>query len=262
MLHGYWLRRLDLEGSYDLQDVPPASLAAFVAGLRAAGYVGGNVTVPHKQAVVALVDRCDPAAQAVGAVNTLWFEGRALVGGNTDVAGFIQNLDDRAPGWDGGECFAVVLGAGGAARAAVHGLTGRGASIGVVNRTRAAADALARHFGPSVQAHDPADLPLLLPRANLLVNATSLGMIGSGALDIDLAPLKPGAVVHDMVYVPLETPLLAAARGRGHRTVDGLGMLLHQAVPGFARWFGVTPVVTDELRALVEADIRAKMPGA
>jgi shikimate dehydrogenase len=155
----------------------------------------------------------------------------------------------------------VVLGAGGAARAAVYGLLGRGVAVAVVNRTRAAADALARHFGPLVQARDPADLPALLPQADLLVNATSLGMLGSGPLDIDLAPLKPAAVVHDMVYVPLETPLLAAARARGHRTVDGLGMLLHQAAPGFARWFGVAPAVTETLRNLVEADIRTKMQG-
>jgi shikimate dehydrogenase len=263
MLHGHWLRALGLAGEYGLAEVRPEALGLFVAGMRAAGYVGANVTVPHKQAVARLVARCDAAAEAIGAVNTLWFEGEELVGGNTDAVGFVGNLDDRAPGWDGGGGGrAVILGAGGAARAAVHGLLGRGFTVDVVNRTGAAAEALARHFGPRVRAHDAETLPRLLAAADLLVNTTSLGMLGKAPLEIDLAPLPRAAVVHDVVYVPLETPLLAQARRRGHVVVDGLGMLLQQAKPGFARWFGVTPVVSAELRALVEADIRARTPGA
>jgi shikimate dehydrogenase len=262
MVHGYWLRTLGLAGDYGLAEVAPAALDGFVAAMRDAGYVGANVTVPHKQSVFRLVARCDAAARAVGAVNTLWFEGDDLVGGNTDVAGFMDNLDDRAPGWADGAAHATVLGAGGAARAAVYGLLARGLDVAVVNRTRATADALAAHFGGHVRAHGPGELPALLGRTDLLVNTTSLGMMGKGPLDIDLAPLKRSAVVHDVVYVPLETPLLVEARRRGHRVVDGLGMLLQQAVPGFARWFGVTPVVSEELRALVSADIRAKSPGA
>jgi shikimate dehydrogenase len=260
MVHGHWLRKLGLDGAYDLNEVAPDALAGFVSGMRGAGYVGGNVTVPHKQSVFRLVGRCDAAAEAIGAVNTLWFEGDALVGGNTDALGFIGNLDDRAPGWDDGASLALVLGAGGAARAAVYGLLGRGLDVAIVNRTRETADALARHFGRRVRAHSWDELPALLGHTDLLVNTTSLGMQGKAPLIIDLAPLKASAVVHDVVYVPLETPLLVAARQRGHRTVDGLGMLLQQAVPGFARWFGVTPKVTGELRALVEADIRATSP--
>lgn len=262
MVHGHWLHELGLDGAYELAEVTPDGLDRFILGMRKAGYVGGNVTVPHKQSVFRLLARCDAAAESIGAVNTLWFEGDALVGGNTDAVGFIGNLDDRAPGWDNGAGQALVLGAGGAARAAVYGLLGRNMDVTVVNRTRETADTLARHFGPRVRVHSWDELLELLPRTDLLVNTTSLGMLGKAPLIIDLAPLKASAVVHDVVYVPLETPLLAAARRRGHRTVDGLGMLLQQAVPGFARWFGATPKVTDALRARVEADIRATSPVA
>lgn len=255
MIHGYWLRTLRLPGSYEFAEVAAEGLAGFFAGLRADRFVGGNVTVPHKVAVTRFLARLDPAAQAIGAVNTIWTEAGELVGGNTDAAGFMANLDEKAAGWaDGGP--ALVLGAGGAARAALHGLLGRGQQVQIVNRTRAHAEALATYFGARVTAHGWEALPGLLPGAGLLVNTTSLGMTGKPKLEIDLAPLGEGAVVYDIVYVPLETELLAQARRRGHRVVDGLGMLLHQAVPGFARWFGVTPQVTPKLRALVEADVR------
>ena len=254
-LHGYWLRTLGLPGSYELADVPPEGLPAFFAGLQEQGFVGGNVTVPHKVAVQEFLARLDPAAQAIGAVNTIWREDGAFVGGNTDAIGFLAHLDEQAPGW---ECrTALVIGAGGAARAAVHGLLGRGVAVHLANRTVGHADALAAHFGAGVHPHGMDAIPDLLPEVGLLVNTTSLGMAGKPALELALAPLRPGAVVYDIVYVPLETGLLAQAKARGHRTVDGLGMLLHQAVPGFARWFGVTPRVTPELRALVEADLRA-----
>jgi shikimate dehydrogenase len=266
MLHGFWLRTLGLPGRYEAQDVAPEALGAFMTGLRSQGFTGGNVTIPHKLAVIPYLSRIDAAAKAIGAVNTIWTEGGQLAGGNTDAHGFLANLDEGAPGWDaqGGVC--VVLGAGGAARAAVYGLLQRGMRIHLVNRTLASAEAIAAHFGANVVASDMAALPRLLPQASLLVNTTSLGMQGKPALDLDIAPLRPGAVVYDIVYVPLVTALLRDAGQRGHRTVDGLGMLLHQAAPGFARWFGATPSVTPALRALLEADIqqaeaRSSAPG-
>ncbi len=258
-LHGHWLRALGLPGSYEKIDVAPDALPAFVRGLRDGGLAGGNVTVPHKTAVLALVDEVDAAATAIGAVNTLWVEDGRLHGGNTDAFGFLANLDEAAPGWDAGRNGpAVVLGAGGAARAVVHGLLGRGLAVALVNRTVETAAALARDLGPRVTAHGFEHLPDLLPAAGLLVNTTSLGMAGKPPLALDLRPLPPGAVVNDIVYVPLETELLRAARARGLRAVDGLGMLLHQAVPGFARWFGTVPTVTPALRTALERDIAAR----
>lgn len=260
MIHGYWLRTLGIPGGYDLKDVAPEAFADFLTHLSAHGYVGGNVTVPHKEAAYQLVQRRDAAAEAIGAVNTVWLENGALIGGNSDTHGFISNLDDRAPGWDVPGCRAVVLGAGGAARSAAYALITRGIEVALVNRTLARAEELAAHFGPQVRAHTLDALARLLPEADLLVNTTSCGMVGKPPLVIDLAPLKRSAVVYDVVYVPLETELLGAARSRGHRTVDGLGMLLQQAGFGFQKWFGAVPKVTAELRQLVEADIRAKTP--
>jgi len=260
MIHGYWLRTLGIEGAYELKDLAPEAFPDFLTRLAAHGYVGGNITVPHKEAAFKLVQRMDEAARAIGAVNTVWLEKGVLNGGNSDTHGFISNLDDRAPGWNVKGCRAVVLGAGGASRSAVYALTGRGVEVAIVNRTLARAQELARAFGAGASAHETAALPRLLPDADLLVNCTSCGMTGKPPLEIDLAPLKPGAVVYDVIYVPLETGLLAQARGRGHRTVDGLGMLLQQAGFGFRKWFGGDPKVTPELRELVEADIRAKTP--
>jgi shikimate dehydrogenase len=262
MIHGYWLRTMGIPGAYELQDVAPGAFDDFVTHLTAHGYVGGNVTVPHKEAAFRLVARRDAVAEAVGAVNTLWFEQGELVGGNSDVYGFGANLDDRVPEWDLPGAIAVVLGAGGAARAAAHALLGRGLEVVLVNRTVERARHVAAEFGPHVAATGFFDLPRLLPTADLLVNCTSLGMHGKPLLDIDLHALKPDAIVTDAVYVPLETDLLAQARARGHRVVDGLGMLLHQACFGFHKWFGVMPAVTPELRALVEGDIRARMAKA
>ena len=256
MIHGYWLKTLRIEGAYELKDLTPEQFPAFVGQLGKNGYVGGNVTVPHKEAAFRLVSGRDEAAQAVGAVNTLWLEGGKLMGGNSDTHGFIANLDDRAPGWDVAGCRAVVLGAGGAGRSAVYALRLRGAEVHVVNRTLARAQELAAKFGAKAHGFDA--VPALLRDADVLVNCTSLGLAGKPPLEIDLAPLKPSAVVYDVVYVPLETGLLARARERGHRTVDGLGMLLQQAGFGFCKWFGGDPKVTPELRAMVEADIVAK----
>ena len=258
MLHGYWLKILRVEGAYERADVAPEDFPAFFRDLPGHGFVGGNITKPHKEAAFRLVDRREGAADAIGAVNTVWFENGALVGGNTDYIGYLAHADDRAPGWDAGGGLAVVLGAGGAARAIVYGLRERGLDVALVNRTRARADDLARDFAPRVRVHGVDELPRLLGDAVLLTNATALGALGQPPLDIDLSPLKADAVIYDINYVPLESELLKAAAKRGLRTVDGLGMLLHQAVPAFAKWFGVVPKVTPALRALLEADIRAK----
>lgn len=254
LLHGFWLRAYGIAGRYERVDVTPADLPAFVAGLGEAGFVGGNVTVPHKIALLALVEDVDEAARAIGAINTLWFEAGRLQGGNTDAAGFVAALDEGAPGWDQGR-RALVLGAGGAARAVVYGLLGRGLAVTVLNRTLEAAEALARDFGPLVTARPWTRWPACADDADLLVNTTTLGMAGQPPLALDLAALRTTAVVCDIVYVPLETALLRTAAARGHRAVGGLGMLLHQAVPGFARWFGHTPEVTPALRAAIEADL-------
>lgn len=259
LIHGFWLERLGLAGSYEKIDVAPEALPGFVRGMAEAGFAGGNVTVPHKTAVMALVDDVDAAGRAVGAINTLWIEDGRLRGGNTDVLGFLANLDDEAPGWDREPGRAIVLGAGGAARAIVHGLLGRGFAIDIVNRSPDRAEELAGAFGARVRSFATVELEARLGQADLLVNSTSLGMHGMPPLAVDLARLKAGALVCDIVYVPLETELIRAARRTGHRAVGGLGMLLHQAVPGFAHWFGVRPSVTPDLRALIEADVRSKL---
>lgn len=256
LIHRHWLDVLGLSGAYDRIDVPPDELAAFLTEFGARGYVGGNVTVPHKEAVFRQLGRLSEAAQAMAAVNTLWFDGAILAGDNTDAAGFLANLDASVPGWSDRLGRAVVLGAGGAARAVAHALRGRGvAEIRLANRDRARAEALAGRLRPAAAVWPWADRGEALGGAGLLVNTTLLGMAGQPPLGLDLAALPAHAIVHDIVYVPLATPLLTSARARGLRTVDGLGMLLHQAVPGFERWFGIRPRVTPDLRALIEADI-------
>jgi shikimate dehydrogenase len=255
LIHRYWLRTLGIEGGYVIEAVPPDDLRDFVLRLSLRGFVGANVTIPHKEQVLAL-SRPDARAKAVGAANTLWFENGELCSTNTDVEGFINNLDASAPGWDKAE-EALVLGAGGSARAVVFGLVERGIrTVHLANRTLERAQALAGQFGASVQPAGWHKVSELLPRAGLLVNTTSLGMHGQPRLEIDVALLPAGAVVADLVYVPLQTELLAAAEARGLKTADGLGMLLHQAVRGFELWFGRRPQVTTELRALVEADLK------
>lgn len=262
-IHGHWLKRYGIAGSYEAIDVAPEAFADFLASLRQQGFAGGNVTIPHKEAAFAAVARRDAAAELIGAVNTLWFEDGALVGGNTDALGFAANLDEHAPGWTKAGT-AVVLGAGGAARAVIHALKGRGfGDIRVTNRTVSRAEELADRFGEGVSAHPVAATDELLADAGLLVNTTALGMAGKpGGEELPANPekLPRHAVVTDIVYVPLETPLLAAARRRGLKTVDGLGMLLHQAVPGFERWFGTRPEVTRELREMIIADMAGTMP--
>jgi shikimate dehydrogenase len=255
IIHNYWIRQHGIAGEYRKEAVPPEEFAGFLAGMGARGYVGANVTIPHKEAALALSSP-DARAHAVGAANTLWRDGGTLRSTNTDVEGFLGNLDAAAPGWDRNLQDAVVLGAGGSARAVVFGLIERGAKrIHLVNRTVARAQALRGRFGAAVTPARWEDVRAVLVGAPLLVNTTSLGMAKQPPLAIDVGVLPAGAAVADLVYVPLVTPLLAAARARGLATADGLGMLLHQAVRGFSLWFGVKPTVTPELRALVEADL-------
>ncbi|MGH6833924.1 MAG: shikimate dehydrogenase, partial [Methyloceanibacter sp.] len=248
-------KQYGIDGAYEMEAVEPKDLARFLGSLAARGYAGANVTLPHKEAALRLSAVADEAARAIGAANTLWLDrtGR-LCAGNTDAYGFMTNLEAEAPDWNRGRRPVMVLGAGGAARAILHGLLGEGAArILLANRTRNRAEALAQGFGPSVHVVDWEDRHRALAGCGLLVNATSLGMTGKEPLDIDLKALPVDAVVADIVYGPLETELLAAARARGNRVVDGLGMLLHQAVPGFERWFGVRPEVTPALKAHVAA---------
>ena len=258
VIHGYWLRSLGIAGEYVRQAVEPQQLPAFLRGMQEAGFVGANVTVPHKEAAFAALDRALPIAKELGSANTLWFEGTRLVGTSTDAEGFLANLDQEASGWADRPGPAVVLGAGGAARAIVWALRERGfGPIVVANRTIARAGELADRFGASVKPIGWDGIGAALSGATVLVNTTSLGMVGQPPLTIDLAPLPSTALVTDIVYAPLETPLLRSARARGLAAVDGLGMLLHQAVPGFERWFGQRPSVTPELRAAVIADLAA-----
>lgn len=256
LIHGEWLREHELPGSYERIDVAPAELPAFIARLRECEFAGGNVTVPHKEAVMALVDEISDAGRAVGAVNTLWRENGRIVADNSDVGGFLAHLDATVPGWQGRVDTVLVLGAGGAARGICYGLKSRGvARILVANRSPERAAELVAALGHPLGTGDWAKRDSLVGEADLIVNTTALGMQGKPPLEIDLAALRPGTIVDDIVYVPLKTTLLAEAERRGGVPVDGLGMLLHQAVPGFARWFGVTPQVTPALRSLIEADI-------
>jgi shikimate dehydrogenase len=254
LIHHYWLRTLGIEGGYIIESVPPEDVAEFIAYLAHRGFVGANVTIPHKERALAL-SVPDERARAVGAANTLWYDGGTLRSTNTDIEGFLNNLDASAPGWDA-TSDALVLGAGGSSRAVIFGLIERGiACVHLANRTMARAQALADQFGPKVIPVEWNQIGEVLPRAGLLVNTTSLGMKGQPSLEIELGLLPPHAVVADLVYVPLQTPLLVAAQARGLKTADGLGMLLHQAVRGFELWFGQRPEVTAELRALVEDDL-------
>ncbi len=256
LIHRFWLKSLNIAGSYELAAVSPENFEGFVRGLARHGFAGANVTLPHKERAFELCDVKLASAKRLKAVNTLWIERGQLYGDNTDCAGFLGAMDQEAPGWDQGHGTAVVLGAGGAARAIVHALQLRGMRrIIIVNRTRERAEKLVADFGSPLEALDFGDLPGAMGSASLLVNTTSLGMQGQPPLFIDLAPLPLHAIVSDIVYVPLETSLIKAARARGLKAVPGLGMLLHQAVPGFERWFGQRPKVMPELRRLVEADI-------
>ncbi|HKM87425.1 MAG TPA: shikimate dehydrogenase [Xanthobacteraceae bacterium] len=255
LIHNYWLDHYGVAGEYRREAVPPEAFAAFIESLAARGYVGANVTLPHKEAALAL-SQPDERASAIGAANTLWLDAGVLRSTNTDVEGFLDNLDACARHWNQGLRKAVVLGAGGAARAVIYGLITRGVEqIALANRTPGRAEVLRQKFGARVQIVRWEELNAVFADAALLVNTTTLGMQGQPELPVDIARLPGDAVVADLVYVPVHTPLIAAAKARALRTADGLGMLLHQAVRGFALWFGKKPAVTPELRALLEADL-------
>lgn len=257
IIHGHWLTVHAVAGSYEAIAVPPGDIGGFFASLRADGFAGGNVTIPHKEAAYAAVEDRDADAMAIGAVNTMWFANGRLCGGNTDAYGFAANLDDRLAGWrDGRE--ALVIGAGGASRAVIHALRQAGYRRStVVNRTVARAEALAAHFGEGVDAGGLDRIEAEIRSADLIVNTTAAGMDGSEDLAIDLSHARRDAMATDIVYVPLMTPFLRRAAAADLRWADGLGMLLHQAVPGFEKWFGIRPQVTEELRRLVLADLEA-----
>ena len=249
-LHGYWLQTLGIDGAYVPLPVAPENISDALRALPKLGFAGANVTVPHKEAALAAVDEVSEIANRIGAVNTLICKSDGtLYGDNTDAFGFIENLRAGAPSWRPDSGRALVLGAGGAARAVITALIDAGVTeISLSNRTLARADDVAQYIGGNVavvpwEARDTA-----AEGVTLLVNTTTLGMTGKAPLEMDIRALADDAVVTDIVYAPLQTPLLASAHARGLTTVDGLGMLLHQARPGFEAWFGVRPEVTADLR--------------
>jgi shikimate dehydrogenase len=264
LLHAFWLRELGIPGAYERAEIMPGAVSAFLKELPAQGFVGGNVTVPHKEEAFAACDRLSDVAKAVRSVNTFWFEDGKLCGDNTDGMGFVAHLDQTYPGWNAARPRILLLGAGGAARGLMIPLLARDpASILVTNRSAARAKALVADIQAVCPQASLETIPwdekaAALATIDLVINTTSLGMTGQPPVDLDLTQLPARAIVADIVYVPLETPLLAAARARGLRTLDGLGMLLHQAVPGFERWFGVKPAVSAALRAHIVADLAPK----
>ena len=259
LIHGYWLNRYGIDGAYTKEAVRPDELAGFLKSLAVRGLVGCNVTVPHKEAAFRAADVHDPTALAVCAANTLWLEGGKLHAANSDTYGFIQNLDQSAPEWRERVGSVAILGAGGTARAAAFGFLSEGvAEVSIVARTTARAEEIAAVLGPKIRVVPWSDLNIRLGDCKVIANTTTLGMNGIGAPDLDFDRCRPDLIVADAVYTPLLTPFLAAAQRRGLETVDGLGMLLHQAVLGFSKWFGVTPEVTDELRRALVRDIEAR----
>ena len=259
LIHGYWLKQYGIDGAYTKEAVRPEEVHGFLRSLAAQGLVGCNVTVPHKETAYALADERDASARAVQAANTLWVEGGKLHAANTDTYGYMTYLDHTVPDWKAHDGPVCVLGAGGAARAIVHGFLEAGSDeVRVFNRTRERAEQVAEAFGPRVKAFDWNNRSDGARDACVLVNTTGAGLKGGGSLGMDFAGFNEDCVVSDIVYVPLETQLLAQARAHGLRTVDGLGMLLHQAVPGFEKWFSVRPQVTDKLRDIVVADIEGR----
>lgn len=259
LIHGAWLKQYGIAGSYEKIAVPPDDLQRFFKTLGENGFVGCNVTIPHKEAVFRLADERDPSAIAIGAANTVWLDGKKICVANTDVYGFMTHLTTTAPYWSKKSGPVCVIGAGGAARGIVYGLLLAGVNgVRIFNRTAGRADALCLALDPKgarIKAFDWDQLELGLKGAAVIVNTTSLGMNGNDWPPLDFTTFDPATVVVDIVYVPLDTEFLKRARQAGLVTVDGLGMLLHQAVPGFEKWFGVRPVVTPALRDLVVADI-------
>lgn len=252
-LHGYWLRQYGIDGAYIPLPVRPEHFMDALRALPKLGFAGANVTVPHKETALAGVDRCSAEARRMGAVNTIVaMPDGTLEGRNTDGFGFLENLRSARPGWRASAGPALMLGAGGSARAAAVALLDDGVpELRIANRSIERAEKLASDLGGRINVCPWDERTTAIGDVALLVNTTTLGMAGHPPLELSLERLPRGAVVSDLVYAPLETPLLAAARARGNAAVDGLGMLLHQARPGFAAWFGVEPEVTPELRAFV-----------
>ena len=262
LMHNHWFAALGLKGGYVPLAIPPDGLEAALRALPALGFAGCNLTIPHKQAAMDIVDEVDDTARLIGAIScvTVLPDGR-LRGSNNDWIGFLGCLRDAAPDWSGTDGPAVVIGAGGGARAVTFALQQAGVpEIRLANRSPDRAMTLAADLGSPCRVVDWSDRAAALQGAAVLVNTTSLGMVGNPSLDLALDLLPASAIVVDIVYTPLETPLLRQARLRGHLTVNGLGMLLHQAVPAWQAWFGLTPVVTADLRTKMETDIRAAMP--
>lgn len=256
LIHNYWLREHQIDGDYVRHELRPEEIDSFLRNFAQSGFIGCNVTLPHKEAAARNVANASPVVRALGVANTLWLDNETLHADNSDVGGFVSHLDHSLPGWTAKTKHAVILGAGGAARAVIYGLKSRGVeNMTIVNRSPERAAQLTKEIKIAAGMAGFEKLPALLAQADLLVNTTSLGMTGQPPLEIDLSHLKAGAAVCDVVYVPLETELLKQARERGHPAIDGLGMLLHQAVVGFERWFGVKPKVTPELRAHIVADL-------
>jgi len=259
LIHNYWIGRNALNGEYQPIHVPDDGLNEFIARLRAGEYAGGNVTIPHKENVARLVDVLTDTARTIGAVNTLWRdEAGAVHGDNTDAYGFSANMNQQAPQWQNANNV-LIIGAGGAARAIIHACLENGMDqIVVANRTRQKAEHLADTFGASVSTIDWDERNHHVAKTQCIINTTALGMHGQPPLDLALDRAGKDCIVSDIVYVPLETPLLSDARKRGLATVDGLGMLLHQAVPGFARWHGIRPIVDSQLRERVIDDLERR----
>jgi shikimate dehydrogenase len=256
IIHGYWLRTLGITGSYTREPVRPEELAGFLGSIEERGFSGCNVTVPHKEAALALAQERDAAAIAIGAANTLWLDDGRLFASNSDAYGYMTYLGLKASHWAKRDAPVLILGAGGAARAIVHGFLEAGVSrVRVSNRSAARSEDLVRHFGTRVETCSWETRSEAARDVGVIVNTTTLGMKAQGDPDIDFSRVHADTIVSDIVYVPLETSFLASARRHGLVTVDGLGMLLHQAVPGFEKWFGVRPAVTDVLYDLVRADI-------
>ena len=256
LIHRAWLKHYGIDGSYDRQAVEPDHVETFLTSLESLGLVGCNVTVPHKEKAFEVADVKDAAACAVGAANTLWLEDGALHATNTDTYGFMAYLTHKAPQWKPSDGHVVVLGAGGASRAILHGLLESGQScIRLINRSAARANQVRTHFGAQIEVVPWSARNAAMTDAGLVINTTSVGMNGEGSPDVDLGLVADDAIVSDIVYTPLETAFLRAAKARELQTVDGLGMLLHQAVPAFETWFGVRPTVTDALYQTVADDI-------
>jgi shikimate dehydrogenase len=257
MVHNHWMKEHGLKGSYVLLQVKREGLAAALKGLPALGFAGCNVTLPHKESAIAAMDSLDPAVKRIGAMNCVVVRpDGSLHGMNNDGYGWVQSIKERHADWRADAGPVVVLGAGGGARAVISGLMDEGArEIRLLNRSRERAEKIAADFGAPVAVHDWDVREEAIADCAMLVNCTSLGMHGQPPLDVLLDRLPVRALVSDIIYIPKETPLLAAARMRGNRTVNGLGMLLNQARPAFKAWFGIEPQVTPELRAMIEASI-------